>query len=131
MDEDTAQRSPDPDAITALWANAKAAWTDRAFPKYGTFQWCALSPEDPRRLAAALEAAEMWRQFGDEEELVDWLKNLSRSPADVLRARPLAELDELAKPKPPHRLRATPGWPPIAVPGKPGKYLAHRAQKAA
>lgn len=24
---------------------------------------------------------------------------------------------------PPHSLRATPGWPPIAIPGQPGKYL--------
>lgn len=121
----------EPGDIAALWANAKVAWLDRGFPKYGSPSWVALGPEDPRRLAAALEAAEMWRKYGDEEELCNWLKRLSSSPEAVLRARSIAELDLLAKPKPPHQLRATPGWPPVAIPGQPGKYLTYRVQKAA
>jgi len=120
----------DPDALTELWANAKIAWTARDFPKYGSGGWVALDPGDPRRLASVLEAAEMWRRYGDEEELVAWLKNLGRTP-NLIGHRTRRELDEAAKPKPPHQLRATPGWPPIAVPGRPGKYLTYRVQKAA
>ncbi|MFV0136372.1 hypothetical protein ACLGIH_24725 [Streptomyces sp. HMX87] len=121
----------DPDVLTELWANAKAAWSARDFPKYGSREWIALGPEDPRRLAGALEAAECWRKYGDEEELCDWLKRLSSSPEAVLRARAIAELDALAKPKPPHQLRATPGWPPIRVPGQPGRYLTYTEGRAA
>lgn len=112
----------DPDAMTELWANAKAAWTARDFPKYGSQAWIALTPDDPRRLAGALEAAEMWRRFGDEDDLIAWLKNLGKRP-NLVDTRTRAELDALAKPKPPHQLRATPGWPPIRVPGQPGRYL--------
>ncbi|WP_330347506.1 hypothetical protein [Streptomyces sp. NBC_00582] len=120
----------DPDAITELWANAKAAWTIRDFPKYGSREWIALTPDDPRRLAGALEAAELWRKFGDEEELIAWLKNLGRRP-NLVDTRSRAELDELAKPKPPHQLQATPGWPPIRVPGQPGRYLECPRKEAA
>ncbi|MFD9430315.1 hypothetical protein [Streptomyces sp. NPDC060002] len=112
----------DPDAITELWANAKAAWSVRDFPKYGSTAWIALTPDDPRRLAGALEAAEMWRKYGDEEELIAWLKNLGRRP-NLADTRSRAQLDELGKPGPPHQLRATAGWPPIRVPGQPGRYL--------
>lgn len=120
----------DPDVITELWANAKAAWCDRDFPKYGSREWIALGPEDPRRLAGALEAAEMWRKYGDEEELIAWLKNLGR-PVNLVGHRTRTEMDALAKPKPPNQLRATPGWPPIAVPGQPGHYLRHTSKEAA
>ncbi|MFJ3719068.1 hypothetical protein [Streptomyces sp. NPDC090057] len=112
----------EPGDIAALWANAKTAWVARDFPKYGSAAWIALHPDDPRRLAGALEAAEMWRKFGDEEELIAWLKNLGRTP-NLVGHRTRAEMDALAKPKPPHQLQATPGWPPIRVPGKPGRYL--------
>lgn len=115
----------DPDAITELWSNAKIAWTSRDFPKYGSPEWIALTPDDPRRLAGALEAAEMWRKYGDEEELCAWLKNLGRRP-NLIDTRSRAELDASAKPKPPHQLRPTPGWPPIRIPGGRGRYLAHR-----
>lgn len=120
----------DPDALTELWANAKAAWSARDFPKYGSQAWIALDPGDPRRLAGALEAAEMWRKYGDEEELVAWLKNLGRTP-DLIGHRTRRELDEAAKPKPPHQLRATPGWPPVAIPGQPGQYLRCDDREAA
>jgi hypothetical protein len=120
----------DPDALTELWANAKAAWSARDFPKYGSRAWIELGPDDPRRLASVLEAAEMWRKYGDEEELVAWLKNLGRSP-NLIEHRSRAELDAAARPKPPHQLRATPGWPPIAMPGQPGRYLYARQEKAA
>lgn len=120
----------DPDVLTTLWANAKAAWTARDFPKYGSREWIALDPGDPRRLAGALEAAEMWRKYGDEDELAAWLKNLSRTP-NLVGHRTRAELDALARPKPPHQLRATPGWPPIRVPGGNGRYLTYTEARAA
>lgn len=120
----------DPDEITALWANAKAAWSVRDFPKYGSQAWIALAPDDPRRLAGALEAAEMWRRFGDEEELIAWLKNLGRRP-NLTETRTRAQLDALAEPGPPHQLQATRGWPPIRIPGKPGRYLTYSEGRAA
>ena len=127
---DPAESDVDPDALTALWANAKAAWSARDFPKYGSRAWIALTPDDPRRLAGALEAAELWRKFGDEEELIAWLKNLGRTP-NLIGHRTRAELDAAAKPKPPHQLHATPGWPPIAIPGQPGQYLRCDDREAA
>ncbi|MFI1376890.1 hypothetical protein ACH4UY_33415 [Streptomyces longwoodensis] len=121
---------PDPDVLTELWANAKVAWCARDFPKYGSPEWIALGPEDPRRLAGALEAAEMWRKYGDEDELCEWLKRLGRQP-NLVDTRSRAQLDTLAKPKPPHQLEATPGWPPIRVPGGNGRYLKHTEGRAA
>jgi hypothetical protein len=120
----------DPDALTELWANAKAAWSARDFPKYGSRDWIALTPDDPRRLAGALEAAEMWRKYGDEEELIAWLKNLGR-PVNLVDTRNRAQLDAAAKPKPPHQLQPTPGWPPIRVPGGNGRYLTCTEGRAA
>jgi hypothetical protein len=113
-------RDADP---VALWATARALYFARDFPKYASREWTALHPDDPTRLASALEAAECWRKYGDEQALVEWLKSLNRSPESLARSRTLAELDALAKPKPPHQLHATPGWPPIRVPGQPGRYL--------
>jgi hypothetical protein len=130
---DDAQQGADVDCdvLTDLWANAKIAWAARDFPKYGSRAWIALEPGDPRRLAGALEAAEMWRKYGDEEELCAWLRNLGRS-VNLTGYRTRAELDELALPKPAHQLRATPGWPPIRVPGQPGRYITHtEGRKAA
>jgi hypothetical protein len=121
----------EPGDFAQLWAEARIAFFAEDFPKYGSREWQALDPDDPRRLASALYAAEMWRRYGDEQELCDWLKRLSHSPEAVLRARALAELDELAKPKPPHQLQATPGWPPVRVPGKPGRYLTCPRKEAA
>lgn len=118
----------DPDVLTDLWANAKIAWSARDFPKYGSPAWITLTPDDPRRLAGALEAAEMWRKYGDEEELTSWLKRLGHRP-NLVDTRTRAELDAAARPKPPRQLRATPGWPPVAVPGKPGTYLTYSQQR--
>ncbi|MGW3724232.1 DUF2742 domain-containing protein [Streptomyces sp. NPDC000851] len=121
----------EPDDITALWADAKACYLARVFPKYGSPAWIALEPDDPRRLAAALYAAEMWRKYGDEEELLRWFREASRPRPSLVDTRSRAELDALAKPKPPHQLQATAGWPPIRVPGEPGRYLTHTEGRAA
>ncbi|MGW1559069.1 hypothetical protein ACWCQ1_21480 [Streptomyces sp. NPDC002144] len=123
--------NPDVEAIVQLWAEAKAYWTARAFPKYGGAAWRALPPDDPRRLAAALEAAELWRKYGDEEALLAWFREASRPRPSLADRRTRAELDAAAKPQPPHQLRATPGWPPIRIPGQPGRYLDCTRKEAA
>ncbi|MFF3875997.1 hypothetical protein [Streptomyces sp. NPDC001978] len=135
-DDQSASPAPEPAAVepgdfAQLWADARIAFFAEDFPKYGGREWQALDPDDPKRLASALHAAEMWRRYGDEEELCGWLKRLSHSPEAVLRARAIAELDALAAPKPPHQLQATPGWPPIRIPGKPGRYLTYTEGRAA
>lgn len=121
----------DPSDVAQLWADAKSLFLAENFPRYGGAEWRALGPDDPRRLASALYAAECWRKWGDEEALIEWFRSAFRTRPSLAERRTRAELDALAKPKPPHQLRATPGWPPIAIPGQPDKYLTYRAQKAA
>lgn len=118
------------DAFVQLWAEARCFWAAHNFPKYGSPQWRSLPPDDPRRLASALEAAELWRKYGDEEALLAWFRSL-KSYTSVAVQRTRAELDQAAKPKPAHRLEATAGWPPIAIPGQPGRYLTYSARKEA
>lgn len=125
------QEAPDPDVITELWAEAKTYYFARVFPRYGSPAWIALHPDDPRRLAAVLYAAEMWRKYGDEDALLAWFRDVSRPRPPLAEGKTRAELDEAAKPKPPHRLQATPGWPPIRIPGQPGRYLTHTEGRAA
>lgn len=119
-----------PDEFVQLWAEARGLYYASDFPKYGGAAWQALPPDDPRRLAAALDAAEMWRKYGDEEALIAWLRDVT-ARGYTAEGRPHAELAELRKPKPPHRLQATPGWPPIAIPGRPGRYLTYIPERRA
>lgn len=121
----------EPGDFAQLWAGAKSLFLARDFPKYGSDAWRALHPDDPKRLAAALDAAEMWRKYGDEEALLAWFREASRARPSIADRRTRAELDQAAKPKPPHQLQATPGWPPIAIPGRPGRHLYARQEKAA
>lgn len=122
----------DLDAFVQLWAGARTSYFAKDYPKYGSAEWQALHPDDPRRLAAALAAAELWRKYGDEEALLAWFREASRARPSLAERRTRAELDAAAKPKPSHQLSATPGWPPIAVPGQPGKYLTYtEGRKAA
>ncbi|MEV3988252.1 hypothetical protein AB0J57_05035 [Streptomyces sp. NPDC049837] len=107
----------DPGDVVQLWADARGLFFAGVFPPYASPAWLDLEPDDPKRLAAALDAAEKWRKYGDEEALIQWF-------TDCMRARPpLAEAVETARraaayvPPPPHRLQATTGWPPIRVPG--------------
>lgn len=123
--------TPEGDVFVQLWAEAKMFWSARAFPRYGSPQWQALPPDDPRRLASALEAAELWRKYGDEEALLAWFREASRVLPSIAERRTRAELDQAAKPKPAHQLQATAGWPPIAVPGQPGRYLRCQERRAA
>lgn len=120
----------DPGDIVALWAEARTAFYADEFPPYGSKAWRALRPDDPRRLAGALAAAELWRKYGDEEALFQWLRDVSSRQFSA-EGKSQAELAELRKPKPPHQLQATPGWPPIAIPGKPGRYLTYIPERRA
>ena len=109
----------------ALWASSRvtALLEDHEDPpRYGTGEWQQLAENDPRKAAAIITAAELWRRYGDGDDLVAWIRDASRSRESLANRRTIAELDELARPKPPHQLRATSGWPPVAVPGQPGWY---------
>ncbi|MFG2299425.1 hypothetical protein [Actinacidiphila glaucinigra] len=113
----------DPGDVAGLWATAKALFLAKDFPEYASPEWLALDPEDPKRLAAALEAAENWRKYGD--DVTAWLACAGSQPP-VSSGKTQQELAEARKPKEPHQLQAKPGWPPIAVPGKPGRWLITR-----
>ncbi|MFJ7154650.1 hypothetical protein ACIQUQ_06900 [Streptomyces sp. NPDC101118] len=110
---------PAPDDFAGLWADARTAFYAHDFPPYASHAWRDLHPDDPRRLAAALDAAEKWRKYGDGERLFWELEQISRQGfrAD---AKTRAELEELRRPHTPHEVTATPGWPPVAIPGRPG-----------
>ncbi|WP_371614768.1 hypothetical protein [Streptomyces sp. NBC_00454] len=118
----------DPGDIVALWAEARTAFYADEFPPYASKAWRALRPDDPRRLAGVLAAAELWRKYGDEEALLQWFRDVS-SRSFVADAKTLAELTEARKPKPPHQLQATTGWPPIRVPGGNGRYLTYAHER--
>ncbi|GAA1557333.1 hypothetical protein [Streptomyces globosus] len=117
-----------PDEFVALWAEARTAYYADEFPPYGSKAWRALRPDDPRRLAGALDAAEKWRKYGDEDALIQWLRDVG-SRRFHAEGRTAAELAELRKPKPPHQLQATPGWPPIRIPGGNGRYLTYTDER--
>ncbi|MFG2413312.1 hypothetical protein [Streptomyces goshikiensis] len=117
----------DPGEFVALWAEARTAFYADEFPPYASKAWRALRPDDPRRLAGALDAAEKWRKYGDEEALMRWFCDASR--AFTFEGRSRVELAQLRKPGPPHQLQATPGWPPIRVPGGNGRYLTYADER--
>ncbi|MEU9264587.1 hypothetical protein AB0E04_03910 [Streptomyces sp. NPDC048251] len=88
-------------------------------PKYGSTAWRQLPGNDPRRTAALITAAEMWRRYGDEEELLAWFRDANRNRDSLASRRTLAELDALAR-QPAMPVQAAPGWPPVRIPGRPG-----------
>ncbi|MYS36351.1 uncharacterized protein DUF2742 [Streptomyces sp. KhCrAH-43] len=128
--------------VTTLAEGARE-WT---VPSYGSPAWNQLPPSDPRRYAAVIEAAEQWRRQTAEEQRLDQLaeddpaawyaevtaganEEARRLAGRLARMRTLAELDAARTHRPPRQLHATPGWPPVAIPGKPGRYL-HPAPSA-
>lgn len=121
----------DPDDAVRLWADAKALFFARIFPKYGSPAWRDLEPDDPKRLAAALYAAEMWRKFGDEEALLEWFREASRPRPPIGEAVESARRAAAYRMPEPRQLRATPGWPPIRIPGGNGRYLTHKQHQEA
>lgn len=126
-----------PGQITALRAEAQiAALGILDWPAYGSADWLRLNPTDPRCYAATLEAAELHRRMDADPDLSDgeWYAAVfgdarrlaSQLAAATNRLRRMREIrDARAQPRPAHQLKATPGWPPIAVPGQPGRYLVH------
>ncbi|MER5312908.1 hypothetical protein ABT034_34630 [Streptomyces sp. NPDC002773] len=117
------QHIPAEDAVQ-LWAEARSLYFAADFPKYASKEWRQLHPDDPKRLAGALDAAENWRKYGDEEELLRWFRDVAAPREPLWARRTLAELDALAKHRRPHEVVATPGWPPIKVPGT-GNWRHH------
>ncbi|MFI5684648.1 DUF2742 domain-containing protein [Streptomyces sp. NPDC051636] len=91
-------------------------------PKYGSPAWRQLPSTDPRRAAAVITAAESWRKFGDEEELMTWFRDAARGRESLANRPTIAELNALAKPLPPRPVQASAGWPAVAIPGRPGWY---------
>lgn len=130
--------------VTALRAeNQIAALRVDTWPRYGSPGWLRLAPSDPRAYAATLEAAELHRRSAAEQERLDhlmehepdvWWREITAeanrhasSLAHAIAARRTAAEVRAAQAqiqnRPPHQLRATPGWPPIAIPGQPGRFL--------
>jgi hypothetical protein len=107
-------------------------------PEYGSPEWAALRADDTAREASALEAAERWRTGRAYQQWLDdlladdpdtWFETVTRDANDQAR-RAAAQLarqpthQELtairAQHQPPRDVQATPGWAPVAVPGRPG-----------
>jgi len=115
-----------PGDVAELWASDQITGLlpdDVQAPVYGSAEWALLPSTDPRRIAAVIEAAERWRRYGDPEDVAAWLAEVA-APRPPLHTLPTGE--ELAarrQPRPAHQLRATPGWPPITVPGGQGRQL--------
>lgn len=112
----------------SLWASARLAELidDKAardgVPSYGTEAWQRLPGNDPRRAAAIIGAAEMWRKYGDEEALLTWFRESSAPHRPIAERKTIAELNALAKGRQTRPVQATQGWPPVAIPGQPGWY---------
>lgn len=115
-------RADDP---VALWATARMAeliGDDLApVPKYGSEEWRRADSSDPRRTVALIEAAELWRRYGDEQQLLAWFQEAQAVRPPLASRKTLAELNEAAKPNA-RPVQASKGWPPVAIPGRPGCY---------
>lgn len=138
-----------PGDITALRAETQiTALGVTTWPPYGSAAWLQLNPQDPRCYAATLEAAEQHRRTEADRQRLDALMDndpetwwreitadanayaatLGRTLAAQRTAEEIRVAVDRARNRPPHQLRATPGWPPIAIPGQPGRYLTYREQ---
>lgn len=112
------------------------------WPAYGSAAWLQLHPRDPRTYAATLEAAEQYRRQDVDPDLpvAEWYAAVygdarataARIVAATRQIRTMREIrDARAQPRPARQLKATPGWPPIAIPGQPGRYLVHGQETTA
>ncbi|MEK2475698.1 DUF2742 domain-containing protein [Streptomyces noursei] len=135
-------------AASALWTQAKDVYLDGSFPAYGSPVWCSLPADSPQRLAAALDAAEHWRRHVAEQQRLDalaesdpqaWFREVTADANEearrMLRRMRLSSMpttEEMAARRL-HRsarpVQASPGWPPIAIPGQPGRYLTWTADQ--
>ncbi|WP_017239524.1 DUF2742 domain-containing protein [Streptomyces sp. SS] len=130
---DTAATDP-----VALWSSAQVtALGVETWPAYGGLAWRALLATDPRKAAAIFEAAEQWRRHRAEADELDclladdpeeWFRRVTadadaeaRRIAPALAKRPTAaEVRARVGHHAPRTITATPGWPPVAIPGRPG-----------
>ncbi|MFF7734603.1 DUF2742 domain-containing protein [Streptomyces sp. NPDC007984] len=118
----------DAGTITAYRANAQVValvGEHGQWPPYGSVQWLRLDPQDPRVYVATLEAAEEHRMH-----IERIYEDAHRQAQDVVRtaveARAVAARTRTMRTREPHQLTATPGWPPIQIPGRPGEYLTYQ-----
>ena len=90
------------------------------WPEYGSVAWLQLPSDDPRVYVATLEAAELHRMHVERlySDAQTQALNVLQTAAEVRAAQA-----GTMRTRPPHKLTPTPRWPPIAVPGQPGKYL--------
>ncbi|WJV47646.1 DUF2742 domain-containing protein [Streptomyces flavofungini] len=110
--------------ITHLRACAQAeALRVDDWPEYGSLPWLQLPADDPRVYVATLEAAELHR-MDEERRHADARAQAAETLQSAIEAA--ATRRGTMRTRPPHKLTPTPGWPPIAVPGKPGEYLTYQ-----
>jgi len=128
-------------------ARRVGAWPDvtppKSWPVYGSPEFYAADPFGKEKRFSVFEAAERWRLQGvalDELDDADWYAHVfgdaRRNAAQLLaatnRIRGFQEIREARNQRrPAHVLRATPGWPPIRIPGGNGRYLTYSEGRAA
>ncbi|MFF4347851.1 hypothetical protein [Streptomyces sp. NPDC001530] len=136
------QNPAETDAV-ALWASAQVtALGVDTWPPYGSPAWRTLLVDDPRKAAAIFEAAEQWRRHRAEVDELDrlladdpeewWRRVIADANAEARRIAPAlarrisaTEIRARAGHRPPRPVTATPGWPPVTIPGRPGWYRHH------
>lgn len=132
-----------PGDVAGLWASAQVtsllSGVEDPVPVYGSLRWLRLAPGDPRKVAAIITAAEEYRRHADEEARLDRLAEedpeayrreiyadanaYAASIARDIARRPTAEeIRRRAAHGPVRGVVAVAGWPPVAVPGRPGWY---------
>lgn len=112
-----------------------------SWPEYGTPAYYNADPFSREKRFSVFFAAEQWRLQGvalDELDDVDWYVHVfgdaRKLAAQILaatnRIRGFQEIREarLVK-REPHQLQATPGWPPIRIPGGGGDYLTYADER--
>jgi hypothetical protein len=125
----------------ALWAEQQVSLLKvKKWPRYGSPAWRALDPADRSRAAAIIEAAELWRRHWlhkdrlarlAEDDPEEWWREVTAEANGeaqrLLRALRLSTVplwDDVRKRRaqfgPIRDVAATPQWPPVAVPGRPG-----------
>lgn len=148
-----------PGDVTAVWASARVTeltgGQPGGIPEYGSAAWLGLPAADPRRPAALITAAECWRRQEAERERLaalaedgpeGWFDEVVEPANEAARqllrgaksaGRPVSSrptFAELARRRGQlpvvHPVRAAPGWPPVAIPGRPGwwRHLIDGAQ---
>ncbi|MFF3872919.1 hypothetical protein [Streptomyces sp. NPDC001978] len=106
--------------VTSLRAIAQInALRVHDWPAYGSLPWLKLKPDDPKVYAATLEAAELHRRHVERiyNDAHTRALNVLQTAAEVRAAR-----KGTTRTREPREVTATPGWPPIAIPGRPGWY---------